>query len=87
MLVVVILEWTSQTVPKVIETRLKNPTPPEIKTLAEAVLFGQHKLIGVYDAPDEKSVFKAFAPYLGITNFTVMPATTVDEGIKIATGK
>ena len=61
--------------------------PPEIKTLGEAVIYGQHKVIGLYEAPDEISMFKALTPYVGHATFKVTPATTVEDAIKIYRGK
>jgi hypothetical protein len=88
MLAVVKMEWKREDVPKVVETRSKLGAGGQgVEVLAEATLFGQHKYIGIWEATDEKAVFKALAPYLGITFCEVIPAVTPDEAIKIVTGK
>ena len=68
---------------KVIEAREKNPIPPEIKVLAEATMFGQHRAVQICDSPDEKTLFKALIPYLEITTMKIMPAMTPDDTIKL----
>jgi hypothetical protein len=84
---VTIVEWTAENVPKIVETRSKNPIPQEITLLAEGVLFGQHKSILIVDSPDEKTLFKWMAPFVQIANFKTMPATSYEEAVKIVTGK
>ena len=87
MMFVVFGEWKAKDVPKVIETRMKNPPPKELKILAEAQLFGQHKTVAIVDAPDEKTIFKWMVPFIKIMNFKAIPAVSNEESMKIATGK
>ena len=61
--------------------------PPAIKTLGEAVIYGQHKVIGLYESPDEITMFKALTPYVTHATFKIIPATTVENAIKIFRGK
>ena len=61
--------------------------PAPIKTLGEAVIYGRHKVIGLYESPDEITMFKALTPYVGHATFEVIPATTVENAIKIYSGK
>jgi hypothetical protein len=87
MLLLVKIKWAIENTKKVIQIRLDNPMPPEIKTLGEAVIYGQHKVIGLYESPDEIAMFKALTPYVGHATFKVQPATTVETAIKIFRGE
>ncbi len=87
MLLVVIIKWAIENTKEVIQIRLDNPMPSEIKTLGEAVLYGQHKVMGLYEAPDEVAMFKALTPYVGHATFKVIPAVTVEDAIKIYRGE
>ena len=86
MMFVVYSEWKAGDVPKVVELRRKNPVPKEIKILAEAVLFGQHKNVSIYDAPDEKTLFKWFVPFLQLLTFKVIPALKPEDAMNLASG-
>jgi len=55
--------------------------------LGEAVIYGQHKVVGLYEAPDEIAMFKALTPYAGHAMYKVQPAITVENAIKIFRGK
>ncbi|MHA2405183.1 MAG: DUF3303 domain-containing protein [Candidatus Hermodarchaeia archaeon] len=87
MLLLVKIKWAIEHTKKVIQIRLDNPMPPPIKTLGEAVIYGKHKVIGLYESPDEITMFKALTPYVGHATFKVIPAVTVEDAIKIYSGK
>jgi hypothetical protein len=86
MLFVVYSEWKAEDVPKVVEVRRKNPVPKEIKILGEAVLFGQHKNVSIFDAPDEKTLFTWFVPFLQLITFKVIPALKPEDAMNLASG-
>ena len=87
MLFVVLSEWKAKDIPKVIEARSKVIIPPELKVISEVTLFGQHRGIMIFDSPDEKTVFKSLVPYLQVMTLKVMPALTIDDSVKLVTGK
>jgi hypothetical protein len=56
---------------------------PEIKVIAETTIFGQHRTVAIYDAPDEETMFKSLVPYLEITTTKIMPAMTPEDTMKL----
>jgi hypothetical protein len=87
MLFVVFAEWKAQDVEKVVELGHKNTPPKEINFLAQATLFGQHKLVSIVDAPDEKTIFKWMVPFLQIMTFKAVPAMSPRAARILSSGK